>query len=52
MTIDKPLCHFDSFAFVIPSAARNLSIYAQDRLREKSYSFRLLEEAHKERVFL
>jgi len=30
------ICHFDPFASVIPSEARNLSIYVQGRLQEKS----------------
>ena len=41
---NKPLYHFDHFTFVIPSEERNLSIYAQDRLREKSYTLRLLQK--------
>ena len=29
-------CHLGIFAFVIPSKTRNLSIYAQEKLREES----------------
>ncbi len=36
LLIYNDTCHFDPFASVIPSEARNLSIYAQGRLREKS----------------
>ena len=36
LVISTPSLLFDPFASVIPSEARNLSIYAQGRLREKS----------------